>query len=68
MISRVQGKTLAGEIAVKKLPKLSALEKAMLKWAVVDPDDRLLDANIGTGIMAEYMRCIRQHGKRAHCP
>ena len=56
MISRVQGKTLAGEIAVKKLPKLSALEKAMLKWAVVDPDDRLLDANIGTGIMAEYLR------------
>ena len=28
----------------------------MLKWAVVDPGDRLLDANIGSGMMAEYLR------------
>lgn len=56
MISRAQEKTLAGEVAVKKLPKLSALEKAMLKWAVVDPEDRVLDANIGAGLMAEYLR------------
>lgn len=56
MISRAQGKALTGEIAVKKQPKLSTLEKAMLKWAVVDPDDKLLDANIGSGMMAEYLR------------
>lgn len=56
MISRAQGKTLSAEVVVSKQPKLSALEKAMLKWAVVDPEDRLLDANIGTGMMAEYLR------------
>ena len=28
----------------------------MLKWAVVDPDDKLLDANVGAGMMAEYLR------------
>lgn len=56
MISRAQGKALAAEVAVRKQPKLSALEKAMLKWAVVDPDDKLLDANIGAGMMAEYLR------------
>ena len=56
MISRAQEKTLSAEVAVSKQPKLSALEKAMLKWAVVDPEDRLLDANIGSGMMAEYLR------------
>ena len=56
MISRAQEKTLSAEVAVSKQPKLTALEKAMLKWAVVDPEDRLLDANIGSGMMAEYLR------------
>lgn len=56
MITRVQGKTLAGEIAVRKEPRLSALEKSMLRWVVVDPEDRLLDANVGSGMMAEYLR------------
>ncbi len=56
MITKVQGKTLAGEIAQSQEPKLSAIERAMLKWAVVDPDDKLLDTNIGSGMMAEYLR------------
>lgn len=56
MITRVQGKTLAGEIAVRKEPKLSAMEKAMLRWAVIDPEDRVLDAKVGSGMMAEYLR------------
>jgi len=56
MITRVQGKTLAGEIAVRKEPKLSAMEKAMLRWAVIDPKDRVLDAKVGSGMMAEYLR------------
>ena len=56
MITKVQGKTLTGEIAARKETRLSALEKAMLKWAVVDPEDRILDADIGSGMMAEYLR------------
>jgi len=56
MISRAQGKTLSADVAVRKQPKLSVLEKAMLKWAVVDPEDKILDANIGSGMMAEYLR------------
>ena len=31
MITKVQGKTLAGELAVSREPKLTALERAMLK-------------------------------------
>ena len=56
MISRAQGKALSADIAVRKQLKLSGVEKAMLKWVVVDPEDKLLDANIGNGMMAEYLR------------
>lgn len=56
MISKAQGKTLSLEAGIRKQPKLSTLEKAMLKWAVVDPEDKLLDTNIGSGMMAEYLR------------
>lgn len=56
MITKVQDKTLTGEIAKAKHLKLSSLEKAMLRWAVVDPDDKLLDANAGAGMMTEYLR------------
>lgn len=56
MITRVQGKTLAGEISVRREPRLTALEKSMLRWVVVDPEDRLLDASVGSGMMADYLR------------
>lgn len=56
MITKVQGKTASREVTVKSSPRLSALEKAMLKWAVIDPEDRVLDASVGAGLMAEYLR------------
>lgn len=56
MITRMQSKTLRRTVPVSTEAKLSALEKSMLRWVVVDPDDRLLDANIGNGMMAAYLR------------
>ena len=56
MITKVQGKTVSGELSVKACPRLNPLEKAMLRWAVVDPEDRVLDACVGRGLMAEYLR------------
>lgn len=56
MITRMQSKTLRRTVPVSTEAKLSALEKSMLRWVVVDPDDRLLDVNIGNGMMAEYLR------------
>ena len=53
MITKVQGKTASREMTVKSSPRLSALEKAMLKWAVIDPEDRVLDASVGAGLVAE---------------
>ena len=56
MLTKVQGKTLRGEMTIARPPKLSAMEKGMLKWAVVNMDDKVLDASIGSGLMAEYLR------------
>lgn len=56
MISKVQGKTISSAYSVRKAPALTGLEKAMLKWVTVDPEDRLLDVNVGNGVMAEYLR------------
>lgn len=62
MITKVQGKTVSGELSVKACPRLNPLEKAMLRWAVVDPEDRVLDACVGRGLMAEYL--APQHAMR----
>lgn len=56
MITRMQSKAVQRGFPLSAETKLSALEKAMIRWVVVDPDDRLLDANIGSGKMAEYLR------------
>ena len=56
MLTKVQGKTLNGDIAVSRPPKLSTLEKGILRWAVVNPEDKVLDASIGSGVMADYLR------------
>lgn len=56
MITKAQKKSFAGEFAARACPKLNALEKGMLKWAVVDPEDKVLDATVGEGVMAEYLR------------
>lgn len=56
MITKVQDKTITGGGVAKAGSRLSTLEKAMLRWAVVDPDDKVLDASIGSGMIAEYLR------------
>ena len=56
MITRMQSRTLRSEAFSCREPRLSQIEKAMLRWIVVDPDDRLLDTSIGSGMMAEYLR------------
>lgn len=68
MITKVQGKTVSGELSVKACPRLNPLEKGMLRWAVVDPEDRVLDACVGRGLMAEYLRRNMQARCAAYLP
>ncbi|MEF9877860.1 MAG: methyltransferase domain-containing protein [Clostridia bacterium] len=56
MISKVEARALLKGAAITNRPKLSAVERGLLKWAVVDQTDKVLDANIGEGFMAEYLK------------
>ena len=56
MITRTQNHMLTAHQAAGKKARLTGMEKAMLRWVIVDPEDRLLDADAGSGRMAEYLR------------
>ena len=56
MISRAQERTLRGELTHEARAKMTALERGMLKWAVIERDEKVLDANVGTGMIAEYLK------------
>jgi len=55
MISKVQSKGLRRETILVPRPKLSPVERGMLRWVVLDPGDRVLDANTRDGLMLEYL-------------
>ena len=55
MIRRLNAKELQGEAFPCKRSKLSPAEKGMLRWAVLDPGDKVLDANTRDGLMLEYL-------------
>jgi len=55
MITKVQSKELRREAILAPRPKLSPVERGMLRWVVLDPGDRVLDANTRDGLMLEYL-------------
>lgn len=55
MTTRVQEKSwLQGRIPVEG-ERMTVLEKAILRHAVFDPEDKVLDANVCSGKVAEYL-------------
>ena len=55
MISRVQTRAVSQPVVFSGIPRLTAVEKGMLRWITVDPRDRVLDAGISSGLAAEYL-------------
>lgn len=55
MITKVQGKAVGNSAAIVTRPKLTAMERGMLTWAILDPGDKVLDANTREGLMLEYL-------------
>ena len=55
MISKVQSKEHHHEAALSVSAKLSPVERGMIRWAVLDPGDKVLDANTKDGLMLEYL-------------
>ena len=55
MISKVQSKEFRREAVLAPRPKLDSVERGMLRWVMLDPGDRVLDANARDGLMLEYL-------------
>ncbi|NLV57373.1 MAG: methyltransferase domain-containing protein [Clostridiales bacterium] len=55
MISKVQSKEYHHEAALSANVKLSPVERGMVRWAVLDPGDKVLDANTNDGLMLQYL-------------
>ena len=55
MISKAGSRTYERAHFPSRHPRLSTMERCLLKWAVIDRDDRVLDVGLGNGLMAEYL-------------
>lgn len=55
MTTRVQEKVCLQKEGTLREPRMRPLEKAMLRHAVFDPADKVLDANVCSGQVAEYL-------------
>ncbi len=55
MTTRVQEKVCLQKDSPLREPRMRPLEKAMLRHAVFDPADKVLDANVCSGQVAEYL-------------
>lgn len=55
MTTRVQEKSGLQQALAAREPRMGLLEKCMLRSAVFDPADKVLDANVCSGQVAEYL-------------
>ena len=55
MITKAQEYRLQNEAAFAVHPKLSMLERSMLRWAIIDPGDKVLDVNPKNGSLLGYL-------------
>lgn len=56
MITKAQSKRYAPRPSLEQRPKLSALEKGLLRWSVAERGDKVLDAYVVNGLMLEYLQ------------
>lgn len=56
MLTKAGSQTYEGISRPEARPRLNAMERGILKWAVIDRDDRVLDVGLGNGLMADYLR------------
>ena len=56
MLSKAQSKRISPQPSLDKQPKLTALEKGLLRWSMAERGDKVLDAYVGSGLMLEYLQ------------
>ncbi|MDD3214460.1 MAG: methyltransferase domain-containing protein [Eubacteriales bacterium] len=55
MITKAQSKRYAPRPSLDQKPKLTALEKGLLRWSMAERGDKVLDVHVGNGLMLEYL-------------
>lgn len=55
MITKAGSKTWEGLPSLSVRPRLTAMERSLLKWAMIDRDDKVLDSGLGDGVMVDYL-------------
>lgn len=56
MITKAQSKRYSGQPPLETKPRLTALEKGLLRWTMAERGDKVLDASVGNGLMLEYLQ------------
>lgn len=56
MITKVQSKRYAQQPRLEHKPRLTALEKGLLRWSVAEHGDRVLDACVGNGLLLLHLQ------------
>ena len=55
MVTKVQTKRYPVEVLQDRRLKLTAMEKGLLRWSLDERGDKVLDTQVGTGLMLEYL-------------
>ena len=56
MLSKAQSKRISPQPSLDKQPRLTALEKGLLRWSMAERGDKVLDAYVGSGLMLVYLQ------------
>lgn len=56
MITKAQSKRYAQQPTLMPKPRLTALEKGLLRWSAAERGDRVLDAFLANGLMLQYLQ------------
>ena len=56
MITKAQSKRYSRQPSLEHQPRLSSLEKGLLRWTVAERGDKVLDMHVGNGLMLEYLQ------------
>ena len=56
MITKAQSKRYSGQPPLETKPRLTALEKGLLRWTMAERGDKVLDVCVGNGLMLEYLQ------------
>lgn len=56
MITKAQGKRYSPQPSYRRQLQLTAIEKGLLRWSMAERGDKVLDVQVGSGLLLEYLQ------------